>query len=55
LPAIDHSTVDYPPFESNFYEEHEEIKNLTEDRVEDLRNALGIKVAVKYAYICYYI
>merc|ERR1712071_280135 len=26
LPAIDHSTISYQPFEKNFYEEHEEKK-----------------------------
>jgi len=45
LPALDHSTVEYSIFEKNFYEEHEDIKNLSEDKVSDLRNTLGIKVS----------
>lgn len=45
LPSIDHSTITYEPFEKNFYEEHEEIKNLVADQVEDLRAKLGIKVS----------
>jgi ATP-dependent RNA helicase DDX42 len=45
LPPIDHSTIEYEPFEKNFYEEHEDIKNLTNEQVDDLRNKLGIKVS----------
>ncbi|XP_025093401.1 LOW QUALITY PROTEIN: ATP-dependent RNA helicase DDX42-like [Pomacea canaliculata] len=45
LPPLDHSEIEYEPFERNFYEEHEEIKNLTRDKVDDLRRALGIKVS----------
>lgn len=45
LPAIDHSEISYPTFEKNFYEEHEEIKSLTPDRVNELIGTLGLKVS----------
>ena len=44
LPAIDHSEIDYKSFEKNFYEEHEEIKALAPDRVNELMGTLGLKV-----------
>ena len=44
LPRIDHSTVEYLPFEKIFYVEPEDIKNLEADQVDELRNKLGIKV-----------
>uniref|UniRef100_A0A671YC10 ATP-dependent RNA helicase DDX42 n=1 Tax=Sparus aurata TaxID=8175 RepID=A0A671YC10_SPAAU len=33
LPPIDHSEIDYPPFEKNFYNEHEELSSLTGTQV----------------------
>lgn len=45
LPPIDHSQIVYEPFEKNFYNVHEDILNLTYDKVEDLKKALGIKVS----------
>ena len=45
LPKIDHSEIDYPDFEKNFYEEHEEISNLNHNEVEQLRHKMGIKVS----------
>lgn len=45
LPPIDHSTIQYEPFEKNFYEEHDGIRNLTGDQVEDLKIKLGIRVS----------
>lgn len=45
LPPIDHSTIQYESFEKNFYQEHEEIKELKESQVEELRQKLGIKVS----------
>lgn len=45
LPPIDHSDIDYEPFERNFYEEHEEIKALTASQVDELRQSLGIRVS----------
>lgn len=44
LPPIDHSTIEYEPYEKNFYEEHADIEQLGEDKVEELRGTLGIKV-----------
>lgn len=45
LPPIDHSTIEYEPFEKNFYQEHEEIAALTNAQTEELRRKLGIKVS----------
>lgn len=44
LPSIDHSEIEYKPFEKNFYTAHEEIQNLSRSQVDDLRHRLGIKV-----------
>lgn len=44
LPAIDHSEIEYKPFEKNFYTAHEEIQNLSRSQVDDLRHRLGIRV-----------
>ena len=45
LPPIDHSTMQYEPFEKNFYEEHGDIKSLTSSQVEELKIKLGIRVS----------
>lgn len=45
LPVIYHSEIEYKPFEKNFYIEHEEIKQLTNQQVSELRSKLGIKVS----------
>ena len=52
LPPIDHSDIDYEPFERNFYQEHEEIKALTNDQVDELRRTLGIRVGGLASYVC---
>lgn len=44
LPPIDHSQIEYENFEKNFYEEHEDIKNLNDNEVNELRKTLDIKV-----------
>lgn len=44
LPAIDHSEIEYKPFEKNFYSPHEDIGSLSRSQVDDLRHKLGIKV-----------
>lgn len=44
LPPIDHSEITYSEFEKNFYEEHEEISQLSDSQVEELKDKLGIKV-----------
>ncbi|XP_053555604.1 ATP-dependent RNA helicase DDX42 [Bombina bombina] len=45
LPPMDHSEIDYPPFEKNFFEEHEEITSLTPQQIVDLRNKLNLRVS----------
>ncbi|KAJ4931682.1 hypothetical protein JOQ06_010123 [Pogonophryne albipinna] len=45
LPPIDHSEIDYPPFEKNFYNEHEELSCLTATQVFDLRHKLNLRVS----------
>ncbi|GBP16075.1 ATP-dependent RNA helicase DDX42 [Eumeta japonica] len=45
LPPIDHSEIEYEPFEKNFYTPHEEIDNLTHQQVEELKKTLGIKIS----------
>jgi len=44
LPSVDHSEIIYPAFNSNFYDEHEDIKSLTQLEVNGLRKVLGVKV-----------
>lgn len=44
LPPIDHSEIEYKPFQKEFYVEHEEIKSLTDKQVVELRKTLGITV-----------
>ncbi|CAK1580656.1 unnamed protein product [Parnassius mnemosyne] len=44
LPPIDHSEIEYEPFEKNFYVPHEDIENLTHQQVEDLKKNLGVKI-----------
>lgn len=44
LPAIDHSEIEYKPFEKNFYTPHEDISALSRNQVDELRNKLGVKV-----------
>jgi len=36
--------MEYPEFTKNFYEEHEEISNMTPDQMIELRKKLGINV-----------
>ncbi|KAK7174818.1 hypothetical protein R3I93_001880 [Phoxinus phoxinus] len=45
LPPIDHSEIDYPPFEKNFFIEHEELSSLTGVEVVELRQKLNLKVS----------
>lgn len=44
LPPIDHSEIQYEPFEKNFYTPHEEIEALDSYQVEELKKNLGVKV-----------
>jgi len=45
LPAMDHSEIQYADFTKNFYEEHEDISNMTPDQMVELRRKLGISVS----------
>lgn len=45
LPPIDHSEIEYEPFEKNFYTPHEDIEQLTPQQVEELKKNLGVKVS----------
>ncbi|XP_068192377.1 ATP-dependent RNA helicase DDX42 isoform X1 [Antennarius striatus] len=45
LPPIDHSEIDYPPFEKNFYNEHEELSSLNGTQVLELRHKLNLRVS----------
>lgn len=44
LPPVDHSEIEYKPFEKNFYVLHEDILKLTKVQKDELRHKLGIKV-----------
>lgn len=44
LPPLDHSTITYETFEKNFYNEHSEIQQLSQEQSEELRSKLEIKV-----------
>lgn len=44
LPSIDHSEIDYKPFEKNFYAPHEDISSLSRSQVDELHRHLGIRV-----------
>lgn len=45
LPMVYHSEIDYPPFEKNFYQEHEDIRKLSNNECNELRKKLGIRVS----------
>ncbi|XP_067397123.1 ATP-dependent RNA helicase DDX42 isoform X2 [Emydura macquarii macquarii] len=45
LPPIDHSEIEYPPFEKNFYDEHEEITSLSPQQIVELRHKLNLRVS----------
>uniref|UniRef100_A0A8R1ELX8 RNA helicase n=2 Tax=Caenorhabditis japonica TaxID=281687 RepID=A0A8R1ELX8_CAEJA len=44
LPDIDHSQIDYPKFNKNFYEEHGDIKRLHYMEVVRLQNTLNLRI-----------
>lgn len=44
LPSIDHSELIYKDFDKCFYNEHQDIANLTQELVDQLRTKLDIKV-----------
>ncbi|OWR45378.1 hypothetical protein KGM_200847 [Danaus plexippus plexippus] len=45
LPPIDHSEIQYEPFEKNFYTPHEDIEKLEQHQVEELKKNLGVKIS----------
>eukprot|EP00117_Sycon_ciliatum_P008711 scpid63344/ scgid11290/ ATP-dependent RNA helicase DDX42; DEAD box protein 42 len=45
LPPIDHTTMPYKPFEKFFFEEHDDIRSMNAQAINDLRKALGVKVS----------
>nr|XP_043906381.1 ATP-dependent RNA helicase DDX42 [Solea senegalensis] len=45
LPPIDHSEIEYAPYEKNFYNEHEELSSLTGTQMLDLRQKLNLRVS----------
>jgi len=48
LPPVDHDDIDYAKFTKNFYEVHEEIRNLSIAQVDQLRTKLGIRVCTDF-------
>eukprot|EP00026_Physarum_polycephalum_P002536 Phypoly_transcript_02543.p1 GENE.Phypoly_transcript_02543~~Phypoly_transcript_02543.p1 ORF type:complete len:897 (+),score=184.99 Phypoly_transcript_02543:35-2725(+) len=44
IPALDHSQIQYAPFEKCFYTEDEDINLMTEQEVDDYRKELEIKI-----------
>eukprot|EP01147_Barroeca_monosierra_P005310 gene5310-7082_t len=47
LGDIDHTEIDYPPFNRNFFEEHEDVAKLAPSEVVQLRKQLGLEVTGK--------
>ncbi|KAK9280892.1 hypothetical protein L1049_003783 [Liquidambar formosana] len=45
IPALDHSSIDYEPFNKDFYEEKASISGMSEQDVVDYRNSLAIRVS----------
>ena len=45
MAAIDHSQIEYKPFEKSFYEEHTDISGLSPIQVIDLQQKLGVRVS----------
>ncbi|KAL3531543.1 hypothetical protein ACH5RR_010865 [Cinchona calisaya] len=45
IPALDHSSIDYEPFNKDFYEEKPSISGMSEQDVADYRKSLAIRVS----------
>ena len=45
LPFVDHNEIEYIPIHKNFYSPHPDIQALTQEKVEEIRNELEIKVS----------
>lgn len=46
--------IDYPPFEKNFYNEHEELSSLTGTQVMELRHKLNLRVSLGFVLLLYF-
>ncbi|XP_043723136.1 DEAD-box ATP-dependent RNA helicase 24-like [Telopea speciosissima] len=45
IPALDHSSIDYEPFNKDFYEEKASISGMSEQDVADYRKSVAIRVS----------
>ncbi|TPX49814.1 hypothetical protein SeLEV6574_g01255 [Synchytrium endobioticum] len=45
LPPVDHSKIEYPEIEKNFYEQHPEIAALSADKVKDIRKSFNLWIS----------
>ncbi|CAH9112693.1 unnamed protein product [Cuscuta europaea] len=45
IPALDHSSIDYEPFNKDFYEENPSISGMSEQEVVEYGNSLAIRVS----------
>ncbi|KAH7578240.1 hypothetical protein ACOSP7_000549 [Xanthoceras sorbifolium] len=45
IPALDHSSIDYEPFNKDFYEENESISGMSEQDVMECRKSMAIRVS----------
>ncbi|XVF32906.1 hypothetical protein REPUB_Repub17cG0123200 [Reevesia pubescens] len=45
IPALDHSSIDYEPFNKDFYEEKPSISGMSEQEVAEYRKSLAIRVS----------
>ncbi|CAI0422660.1 unnamed protein product [Linum tenue] len=45
IAALDHTSVDYEPFNKDFYEENQSIAGMSEQEVAEYRNTLAIRVS----------
>ncbi|GFQ01555.1 dead-box ATP-dependent RNA helicase 24 [Phtheirospermum japonicum] len=45
IAALDHSTIDYEPFDKDFYEEKPSVSGMSDQEVADYRNSVAIRVS----------
>ena len=55
LPPINHSEIEYGSFEKHFYSEHEDIRNLSNNQVNELRQKLGVNVKNSFLRISLFV
>lgn len=48
LARVDHSSIEYPDIEKNFYEEHADISAMTTEQTQAIRQELGLHVSGSY-------